>query len=232
MTTCPKRKIPAPALARLCILSRLLEKLAHEGIRHISSIGIGEQLGVAAHNVRKDISHLGKEVGSTGSGYDVGRLRRFINDKLGALTPRNACVVGLGRLGAAVLGYERFGGSPISIVAGFDSNINRLDTIQTNVNVYPAHEIADVVRREHIELGVVAVPASAAREVTDRLIQGGVRGIVNFSPTVLRCESSGVCITNMDVLGELILLSVRISLGVAGDCRSRAVTVNKTVDRG
>ena len=51
------------------------------------------------------------------------------------------------------------------IVAGFDSNISKVETIKTAVSVFPAHDIPDVVKRMGIELGIIAVPPARAQEV-------------------------------------------------------------------
>ncbi|MBD3393897.1 MAG: redox-sensing transcriptional repressor Rex [Chitinivibrionales bacterium] len=204
-------RIPRPTITRLCILFRLLEDLLIEGKTRISSTELGTALGVRPHSVRKDINYLG-EVGDIGSGYDTARLRDRVRRKLGLDRRRNACVVGLGRLGSAILAYERFANSGYTIVAGFDSNINKLETIRTDIELFEAYEISDVVRRKNVEIGVIAVPAPAAQEAADRLIEGGVRGIVNFSPALIRHNVETVNITNMDIVREFTILSAHMTL--------------------
>jgi redox-sensing transcriptional repressor len=120
--------------------------------------------------------------------------------------------VGLGRLGSAILAYERFSNSGYSIIAGFDSNINKLETIRTNIELFPAHDITDIVRRKKIDVGVIAVPASAAQESADRLIEGGARGIVNFSPALIQLKRKDVHITNLDIVTEFSILSAFMTL--------------------
>jgi redox-sensing transcriptional repressor len=206
-----KLNVPNPALVRLCTVYRLLDKLVAEGVLRVSSTRIGRIIGAEAHTIRKDINYLG-EIGEIGSGYDTVRLRDHIRYRLGLDKKRNSCVVGLGRLGSAILMYEPFSGSGYTIVAGFDSNINKLETAITSVPLFPAHEIVDVVREKNIELGILAVPASAAQEAADRLIEGGVRGIVNFSPAMFSYDSSKIYVTHIDIVRELTALSAYISL--------------------
>jgi redox-sensing transcriptional repressor len=187
---------------------QLCDRLTVQGETRVSSTEIGRKLGVTAHTVRKDINYLG-EIGDTGSGYEIVRLRQHLGDAFGFNSVRKACVVGLGRLGSAMLDYEKFVPGGFSVVAGFDSNINRLETIRTGIDVYPAYEVAEVVRRRGIELALIAVPASAAQDVADALVQGGIKGIVNFAPVVIKPSSNEVSIRNMDVLNEMrILLSL------------------------
>jgi redox-sensing transcriptional repressor len=205
------KKLSQPSIARLCTLYTTLGDLVTQGQLRASSTELGKLLDIAPHNIRKDISLLG-EVGDVGSGYDTARLREHIRERLRLERPRKACVAGLGRLGTAILGFERFHESGITMVAGFDSSINRLETIRTPVALYPAYEIAEVVRREHIELGVIAVPAPAAQQTADRMIQGGIRGIVNFSPAPIRHDPDRVFVTTMDAEREFTILSARIAL--------------------
>ncbi len=182
-----------------------------EGVVSISSSQIGERLGLNSHNVRKDIGYLG-DVGTLGAGYDVMRLKQAIAETLGLDVPRNACVVGLGRLGLAILNFDLFAQHGYSIVAGFDSNINKLETMRTEIDVFPSYMIADVVHRRSIELAVLAVPADAAQKVADLLVEGGIRGIVNFTPMVIKAASPDVFISNISILGEFHELAAQMTL--------------------
>jgi redox-sensing transcriptional repressor len=122
---------------------------------------------------------------------------------------RKACVVGLGRLGQALLEYERFGAAGFVVVAGFDASINRLETLHTSVRLHAAYDIAAVTRREAIEVGLVAVPAEAAQGTADALVAGGVREILNFAPVALRVQDASVQIRGVDILNELRVLSAQ-----------------------
>ena len=197
------------------MIYRLCDELIAQGSEVVSSAQIGSRLGIGAHSVRKDIGYLG-QMGAGKAGYDVARLRSRIEQVLGLANGRRACVVGLGRLGAAILGYRRLAQSGHRIVAGFDSNINRLETIRTDVALYPAYEIAEVARREMIELGIVAVPAEAAQQTAGALVEGGVRGIVNFAPVVIAVDSPTVVVRNIDVVNELRVVSSLLALQEQG----------------
>ncbi len=210
------KKIPVPAITRLCKVYKLLGDLYLSGRKRVSSSEIGGLLGSGAHNIRKDINYIG-EIGNTGSGYGVSVLKEHICRELNLKKPRNVCVAGLGRIGSAVLEYKGFKKKGYSIVAGFDSDVNRLDTIRTSVQVFPAHEITDVVRNKKIELAVLAVPAEAANDIAQRLINGGVKGIVNFTPAIIIKKRDNVHIINMDLVTEFTLLSARISIDESGN---------------
>lgn len=204
------QSIPLPAIARLCAMYQVLCDLQREDVATVSSGALGERLGVGAHNVRKDVSFLA-EAGSAGAGYDVERLRTLIATRFGFQKEKRTCVVGLGRLGSAILQYERLTGEEFRIVAGFDSDINLVETIKTNISVYPAYEISETVRRLGVEMAILAVPFSAAQDSADRLTAGGVRGIINFTPAVIRTDSS-VVVRNVDLTSEFRVLSALMFL--------------------
>lgn len=205
-----KHSIPLPAVSRLCALYQVLCDMHKEGVRTVSSAVLGERLGVGAHNVRKDVSFL-SEAGSIGAGYEVEQLKKRIAAHFGFDRVKRTCVVGLGRLGSAILKQERFSGGEFHIVAGFDSDINLVETIMTGVEVFPAYEITDEVKRLKVEMGILTVPSSAAQESAERLIRGGVKGIINFTPAVIRTEPP-VVVRNVDLTSEFRVLSALMYL--------------------
>ncbi len=190
--------------------------LEARGVGRVSSSKLGSLLGIAPHNIRKDINILG-ELGETGAGYDVYRLRTALQEKLGLKHSRRVALVGLGRLGRAVLEHEQLVEKGFDIVVGFDSNMNRLETIRTEIPVHHADEISEVVRKERIPLGIITVPSSAAQETADRLIEGGVTGIVNFSPAVIVSDRPNVTVSNIDLVGRLMVLTAREAVRAGED---------------
>jgi redox-sensing transcriptional repressor len=94
--------IPKPTINRLCKIYSLLEEFEDKAEVTVSSKAIGERMGVGSHSVRKDINYLG-EIGTVGSGYEVSRLKAHIGKRLGLNVERKACVVGLGKLGRAIM---------------------------------------------------------------------------------------------------------------------------------
>jgi redox-sensing transcriptional repressor len=204
-------ELPTPTLNRLCRIYSLLAELETAGKRNASSSQMGSMLGISAASIRKDISLAG-DLGSAGARYDVTKLKAHLSTMFGFGAKRKACIVGIGRLGSAILDYGQLGLHGYEIIAGFDSNMNTIETKKTNVKLYPAHQIPDVVSREKIELAVLCVPAQAAQSTADKLIEGGIRGIVNFTPSVLKCDKDDVFISQIDVVKEFRLLSAMISL--------------------
>lgn len=204
-----KTKIPNPSLTRLLAIYHLLEQLDRENVKSVSSSELGKILGFKPDSIRKDVSYLG-EVGNFGGGYEVLKLKDHISAHLGLDRKRRTCVVGLGRLGTAILNYDDLNENGFSVIAGFDSNINKLETITTPMELFPAHEITEVVKKKGIEIGLIAVPARAAQETADRLMDGGIRGIINFSPVAIKAKNN-VMIRNLDLLGECMILSTLLA---------------------
>jgi redox-sensing transcriptional repressor len=203
--------IPQPALSRLCKIYTLLEEMNEKRETSISSHDIGKRLGVGSHNIRKDIGYLG-EAGTSGAGYEIAKIKASIEDTLGFKKERNACIIGLGSLGSVIINYQTLPFPCFNIVAGFDSNINKLETIQTTIPVYPTYEIPAIVKREHIELAVVTEPDRNIEKITERLIEEGIKGIINFTPVLLSSPVESVSIRNIDIITEFRYLSALFTL--------------------
>jgi redox-sensing transcriptional repressor len=203
--------IPEAALQRLSTAFGLLQELRISGTDEISSAEIGRRIGVPAHSVRKDISYVA-EAGRTGAGYDVEVLQGVLDQHLGFGRKRRTCIVGLGRMGGALLAFQELWAGGFPIVAGFDASTNKLETIRTNVPLFPAYQMADVIKREGIELAIVAVPAEAVQRTVQALIAGGITGIVNFTSAVVAPAGEGVFIRNIDLVNELRILSSLLTL--------------------
>jgi redox-sensing transcriptional repressor len=205
-------RIPKPTISRLCKIYSLLEELEDKAEITVSSKVIGEHIGVGSHSVRKDISYLG-EIGTVGAGYEVSRLKTHIGNRLGLNAERKACVVGLGKLGSAIMQYEKLFTSNFKIIAGFDANINLLETIVTDIPVYSTYDIIETVRKNAIELAILTVPGHAAQEIAERLTEGGIRGIINLSSATLSAsKNKNVFISNIDIINQFRLLSALFTL--------------------
>ena len=210
--SCEKRnsmanKIPKPVLERLSTLFDHLTYLVDQGVEKVSSSELGQALGQTSVTIRKDISFLGI-AGVAGAKYTTGDLRTLIGGKLGFEQARNCCIVGLGRLGTALMEhFATYNNKEFRLVAGFESNINRLETIQSPIALYPAYRITEMVRQLQVELAIIAVPAQSAQEVADRCCDGGVTGILNVTPAVIKPLLENVFVRTIDISGELRVLS-------------------------
>jgi len=207
-------KITNPVIERMSYLYEILRQLEVRQQLRVTSTELGELTGQMATTVRKDIHFIGYK-GTFGTRYDVRELRSVIAGRFGFTTVKSACIIGLGALGSALLNHVIAAQEPdLHMVAAFDSNVNRLETIRTTVELYPANRIEEVIARKKIALAIIAVPVVSAQEVVDRCCDGGVSGILNFSPVRVQLKRSDVSIRSFDMSSELRILSARSFLSV------------------
>ncbi|MFW5959950.1 MAG: winged-helix domain-containing protein [Chitinivibrionales bacterium] len=197
-----------PTLNRLCQLSSAIGMLDKD---RVSSTELGRFIGTAPHNIRKDLNALGG-IESTKAGYITEKLDSFIRDKLGLNREIKACIAGMSDLGISILEAEKhFPDSPISIVAGFDPSINRLETLKTDLKLYPSYEMSERISEMGIAMGIIAAGPSDVEGLAQRLIDGGVKGIINLSDTALNIKKEGVFIREINFFREFMFVAARIS---------------------
>ena len=160
-----------------------------------------------AHSFSQDISLIGV-TGYDRKGYNVKALKKELGEKLDLFKKRKACIVGLGRLGTALLDYENFQEDGFEIVAGFYCSVNKIERIKTEVDVFGVDRIEDIIKGRSIELGIVAVPATSAQEIVDRLVSAGVKGILNFSPVKVDVPEN-IIYLDMDFTNALRFIAAR-----------------------
>ena len=124
----------------------------------------------------------------------------------GSANTTNVCIVGLGRLGAALLDEALFEGSGFAIKAGFDSNVNRVEILRSTFPLYPAADMNWVIKQEHISRAILTVAAKDAQAMCDRLVKAGITGIVNMTNSVLRVPEN-VRLENLSILNSLKIIS-------------------------
>ena len=193
--------IPGPAVERLSRVYTFLTELCKSGCSRVSSRELEELSGFPAHTIRKDISYLGRP-GPGGGNYRVVQLRSSIAETLGFDRKKRSCVVGLGQLGRMVLDIQS---DEFDVLAGFDSNINVIELTETTVELFPAYLIPEKVRELNIELAVLAVPQAEVGKSVERLIRGGILGILNYTEVPIY-PGEGVKVRNLYLLEELRIL--------------------------
>jgi redox-sensing transcriptional repressor len=201
----PARRIPEATVARLPVYLRVLAEEAAAGVSTISSERLAELAGVNAAKVRKDLSHLGS-YGTRGVGYDVDYLAFQMSRELGLTEARPVVIVGAGNLGQALANYGGFSSRGFPVLAMVDSDPDKVGRTIGVVPVRHVDDLPDIVADSPNTIGVVATPAPVAQSVADRLVDAGVRSILNFAPVVLTVPS-GVLVRKVDLATELQILS-------------------------
>jgi redox-sensing transcriptional repressor len=203
-------RLSRASVHRFSLYLRHLERLQLEGSQKISSSQLGEALGINDAQVRKDLAYLGN-LGQPGIGYLIHDLVAALRRRLGIDRPWPAVVVGVGNLARALLRYRGFQRQGFSFVALFDSDPRKVGQQVDGLTIYPPERIAEVIAATSAELGVLAVPANAAQGIAETLVNAGIRGILNFAPTVLRLPPR-ISLVSVDLAVQLEQLAFLVHL--------------------
>ncbi len=195
--------IPTAAISRLITYLRILEELEREERLTTSSGALAERAQVNAFQVRKDLAYFGR-FGTRGMGYTVSVLKRELTRVLGLNRSWNVVIVGMGRLGQAIAHYPGASEYQFSYVGLFDV---RSDLIGLNVDVPARRELAAglghgpqaralsiqhisalsaFTAQQPVDLGFLAVPTEHAQSAAQSLVEAGIKGILNFAPTLIQ----------------------------------------------
>jgi redox-sensing transcriptional repressor len=176
---------PDVVIRRLPLYARSLHYLLDEGINSVSSQELGERINVTAAQIRKDLSYFG-EFGRQGIGYNIKKLLHHIDQILGLDRDWPIVLIGVGRLGQAVVGYQGFRSKALQIVAIFDSSPDLIGVSFGGLSVLSDEHIPVVVRDRRAKMAIIAVPAPRAQNVADMLVSAGIRAILNYAPIILQ----------------------------------------------
>jgi len=200
-----KKKISSVVVTRLSIYRRTLARLEWNGTETISSEALGKIVGFGAAQIRKDLSCFG-EFGEAGTGYHVILLKDAICHILGIDRVWNTALVGVGRLGSALLAYSAFRASGFKIVAAFENDVTKTGKKWENVVIEDISKLPVVVEEKEIKIAILAVPPEMAQKVADKVVSCGIRAILNFAPARVTVPE-GVRLRNVSFSSELEALS-------------------------
>jgi redox-sensing transcriptional repressor len=198
-------EIPRKTIYRLSVYLRCLARLKDNNIQTVSSEALAKVAGVKPTQLRKDLAYFG-QFGTRGLGYDVAELSKMISDELGTTSLQPVILVGVGNLGLALLSYRGFEKEGFEIIAAFDAQPKRRRDKQIKQQILPMDELKEFVLKHGVKMAILTVPAVAAQEVVNQLVQAGIVGILNFSPIVVSVPEE-VMINNVNVAIELENLS-------------------------
>jgi len=208
----PRFRVPEITVERLSIYLRALKKFPEEKV--LSSQELAELVGTTDAQVRKDITYFG-EFGIPGQGYHVGKLKEEITHILALDREWELALVGVGKLGTALLAYPGFKKKEFRIRAIFDNDPKKIGIRIEGLIVRSVEKISETLSRYGIKIGIITTPAEAAQDVADRLVRGGVEGILNFAPVRIIVPEK-VKLKNVDLSMELETLSYFLSERTSG----------------
>jgi redox-sensing transcriptional repressor len=172
---------PEVVVNRLPHYLRILNDLARQNVEVVSSQQLAQRLGTSSAQIRKDLSYFGR-FGKQGRGYNVRRLADELRRILCLNRDWNMAVVGVGRLGRAIIGYPGFAPEGFRVVAALDADPRQVGQAIGGLIVHPMSELESVLRQKDVRIAIVAVPAAQAQQVIDQLVRAGVRAILNYAP--------------------------------------------------
>lgn len=201
-------KIPEPALRRLPWYLSYVKLLKTQGEKFVSSTQIAKKIDVSASQIAKDLSFVNIS-GKTRVGYDIDELIDVLDTFLGFTEVHKAVVFGVGSLGAALLsdsGLEQYG---LKIIAGFDVNKAVVDSKIHDIPVYHSKNFIELNKEMKADIGVLTVPSGVAQEVSDFMIEGGIKGVWNFTPFRIRVPE-GIVLQNTSLYAHLAVMFNRL----------------------
>ena len=203
----PRFRVPEITIERLSIYLRALRKFTDDSV--LSSQGLAKLVGTTDAQVRKDLAYFGG-FGTPGQGYQVGKLKEEIARILALDRSWRLALVGVGKLGTALLAYPGLKRKEFQIVAAFDNDPEKIGMEVEGIVVQAVEKICEVLPGKRIKIGIITTPAEAAQNAANRLVEGGVEGILNFAPVRITVPER-VKLKNVDLSMELETLSYFIS---------------------
>ncbi|MCD6449042.1 MAG: redox-sensing transcriptional repressor Rex [Thermotogaceae bacterium] len=199
-------KIPKPAIRRLAVYYRCLQRLKEEGKEKTSSKELAQRLGIKACQIRKDLSYFG-EFGKRGVGYNIDNLLEKLKAILGLESVWKAIVIGAGNLGKAIAGYKGIKEQGFDVVALFDVDGRKVGKKVNEAEIHHMDDLEEFVKENNVKIAVICVPKESAQQVAEAAEKAGVEGILNFAPTVINVS---VPVENVDIAVSLKSLTFQI----------------------
>lgn len=202
------KTISNAVISRLPRYYRYLGELRDCGVERISSRELSELMQVTASQIRQDLNNFGG-FGQQGYGYNVESLYNEVGKILGVGKKHNLILIGAGNLGQALAGYVNFEKRGFSIRGIFDINDRLFGEYIRNIPIMSIHRMEDFIKENNIDIAVIAIPKSAAVDVSKKLVECGIRGIWNFSHVDLEVPD-GVVVENVHLSESLMRLSYNL----------------------
>lgn len=194
---------------RMPVYLKALLALKRDGKKFVSSVILADYVRENPSLVKKDLSYAITSVGKPKVGYDIDSLILDVENFLGYNNVKDAVLVGVGKLGQALMGYHGFDKYGLNIVAGFDIDDNVIGKVFNGKKVFPTGSLAGLVSKLNIKIGILTTTQDHAQPMADLLVQSGIRAIWNFTPVHLTLPDS-VAVKNEDMASSLAILSKQL----------------------
>lgn len=173
--------LPHKTIERLSQYRRALLLCLEQGKTHIFSHEIAKIQHITSVQVRRDLMLIGYS-GTLRKGYNIQQLIDLIGTIIDSQGGINVAIVGMGNLGRALINYFEGKRHKLIINAGFDNNPNKVGVDVAGVPCYSIERMSPVIKEKNIQIGIITVPGSQTTEIAAKLVEAGIRGIVNYTP--------------------------------------------------
>lgn len=208
-----KSEIPDEVISRLYIYARCLQSLLEEGKNTFSSEDIAGRLNLKPTLVRKDFSYIGP-MGKRGIGYNTEDVLNEIKRIVFPSKERKVALIGVGKLGTALLNFYGFKAQGFKIVLAFDKDKRKIGSKIGGTKIDDIENFKKMVKKEDVKIAIIAVPSEEMVNVINRIKDSNIEAILNFTPahlSSLNNFSDNFIIRNIDLSSELARLSYYLS---------------------
>lgn len=203
------KRIAESTVRRLSLYLSFLEERERGGVPTISSDELAHLGGTTSAQVRKDLSLFGS-FGKRGLGYSVPELSHKLREILGLEKQWRVCIIGAGKIGAALARYRGFAERGFLIAAVYDSDPAKIGKKWESLAIRDVATLAKDASSEHFDIAVLATPPENAAEVVKVIVDAGIKAILNFAPVQLNVPSD-VTVRAVNMAIELEGLSFALS---------------------
>ena len=182
-------KLPEKTVERLSKYRRTLLYCLLANKEQIFSHELAEMLHITPVQVRRDIMLIGYS-GSQSKGYNVRDLIELIASIIDTTEGLNIAVIGLGNLGKAIVNYIKGKRSKLTIVAAFDINEEKINKTYSGIPCYHFDLLKEKIKEHNVSIGIISVTSAGAPNVAEKLVEAGIKGILNFTPRSLNVPDS------------------------------------------
>lgn len=202
-------KVPEPTLRRLPWYLSNIKLMKEKGEQYVSSTQISKEINIDASQIAKDLSYVNIS-GRTRVGYNIDALIEVLESFLGFTNMHKAFLFGVGSLGAALLrdsGLHHFG---LEIVAAFDVNPELVGKDLNGIPIFHSDDFEAKMKEYDVNIGVLTVPINIAQEITDKMVDGGIKAVWNFTPFRIRV-SENIVVQNTSLYAHLAVMFNRLN---------------------
>ena len=202
-------KVPEPTLRRLPWYLSNAKLMKEKGEKFVSSTQMSKAINIDSSQIAKDFSYV-KIAGRTRVGYNIDDLIDVLEDFLGFTNVHNAYLVGVGNLGGALLqdsGLLQFG---LKIIGAFDVNPKLVGTSINGIPIYHTDELEERMARDNVNIGILTVPINIAQQITDKMVEVGIKAVWNFTPFRIRVPEN-IVVQNTSLYAHLAVMFKRVN---------------------